>query len=356
MKTSLTRKAATAFASLVLVVVGVVPMASADDLPGGDQGLAVTVVEAIDGVQPDLVDSAANVATDEEGDTAIAAAIGDVEITVPTDPANPLTIQSDGGDIDIELPISEKTSDAVAAENGIVVFDNNDDSATAPIVREDGSLQINTVISSPDAPTAYPYRIDLPPGTTIEHVGESLLFVNGDKLVGGLAPAWARDADDRNVPTRYVVDGATITQIVEHDATFTYPIVADPWFGFNLFSYVRNDVRPAYNGKPVYTMELSAWGQLVYRGSAALGLATVPMGVGLSIASAGYEIMTNEGWAEVIQRQPKAATTSVKQQYYCHVRYGYPVLGSGWRWDLEAGRPTKSNWTTTVLSHKCNWT
>lgn len=336
--------------------IGLVPMASADDNLD-DQNQAAAIVEAIEAVEPDLVDSAADVATDEDGETAIAADIEDIQITVPTDPADPLTFESDSGDITIGVPVSEETSHAVAADNGIVVFDNNDDSAIVPIVRDDGTLQINTVISSPDAPTAYPYQIELPAGTTIEQFDESLLFINGDTLVGGLAPAWAKDADGRDVPTRYEVDGTTITQVVEHDATFTYPVVADPWLGKNLFSYVRNNVRPKFNNKPVYTMELSAWGQLVYRGSAALGLTTVNMGVGLAIASTGYKIMANNGWAEVIKHQPGAATTSVKQQYLCHVRYGYPVLGSGWRWDLEAARPSRPNWASqSIWSHRCNWT
>ncbi len=103
-------------------------------------------------------------------------------------------------------------------------------------------------------------------------------------------------------------------------------------------------------------MELSTWGQLIYRGSAALGLAGVPMGAGMPIAYIGYQIMTNEGWAEVKSRQPGANTVSVQQQYVCHVRYGYPVLGSGWRWDLERARPPKYDWTrTNVFAHRCNW-
>ena len=65
------------------------------------------------------------------------------------------------------------------------------------------------------------------------------------------------------------------------------------------------------------------WGQA----PAALGLAGVPMGAGMPIAYIGYQIMTNEGWAEVKSRQPGANTVSVQQQYVCHVRYGYPVLG-----------------------------
>lgn len=313
-------------------------------------------LQAIEDVSPELLDGAINLAPEEGGDTAIEADIEDVQITVPTDPSDPLTFESDEGAVGIVLPASAEASDAVAARDGVVVFDNNDGSTTTPIVREDGTLQINTVIQSPEAPVAYSYQIDLPVGTTIQRDGESLFFLNGDTLVGGLAPAWAEDANGQAVPTRYEVDGNTVTQIVEHDATFTYPVVADPWLGKNLFAYVRNNVRAPFNKKPVYTMELSGWGQLIYRGSAALGL-VAPGGSGLPVTALGYKIMTNNGWSEVIARQPRANTTSVKQQYVCHVRYGYPVLGSGWRWDLEAGRPSYPGWTRGNLwKHRCNWT
>ena len=312
-------------------------------------------LQAIEAVSPELLDDAINLTPEEGGDAAIEADIEDVQITVPTDPSDPLTFESDDGDIAIVLPASAEASDAVAARDGVVVFDNNDGSTTTPIVREDATLQINTVIQSPEAPVSYSYQIDLPVGTTIERDGESLYFLNGDTLVGGLAPAWAQDADGQTVTTRYEVDGSTVTQIVEHDATFTYPVVADPWLGKNLFAYVRNNVRAPYKNKPVYTMELSARGQLIYRGSAALGL-VAPLGTGLPVTAFGYKIMTNNGWSEVISRQPRANTTSVKQQYVCHVRYGYPVLGSGWRWDLEAARPSYPGWTRGNLwNHRCNW-
>jgi len=184
-------------------------------------------LQAIEAVSPELLDDAINLTPEEGGDAAIEADIEDVQITVPTDPSDPLTFESDDGDIAIVLPASAEASDAVAARDGVVVFDNNDGSTTTPIVREDATLQINTVIQSPEAPVAYSYQIDLPVGTTIERDGESLYFLNGDTLVGGLAPAWAQDADGQTVTTRYEVDGSTVTQIVEHDATFTYPVVAD---------------------------------------------------------------------------------------------------------------------------------
>ena len=48
--------------------------------------------------------------------------------------------------------------------------------------------------------------------------------------VGGLGAPWAKDAQDRPVPTRFVIDGTRIQQVVEtsHLTEQDFPVVADP--------------------------------------------------------------------------------------------------------------------------------
>lgn len=43
-------------------------------------------------------------------------------------------------------------------------------------------------------------------------------------------PAWATDAEGKSVPTRYVIDGNSLTQVVDHKCFehVAYPVVADP--------------------------------------------------------------------------------------------------------------------------------
>lgn len=54
-----------------------------------------------------------------------------------------------------------------------------------------------------------------------------------------------------------------------------------------------------------YTMELSAWGQVIYRGRAALGL-VAPGGSGLPVTALGYKIMTNKAGRKIspVSREP----------------------------------------------------
>lgn len=334
------------------------PSASAAPPNGAGSPQAVALQRALTAATPESVQRAAhsNPASTRQG-AVLTHAYDRATIQVPARAAEGISVANGDQRIRVTLPRAEAAAPAETVAHGIVSFDNKDGSTTVPVVLQDGSVQINTVIASADAPTRYKYGLDLPQGASVTEVdGIVLLHDQNGSFLGGLAPAWAKDADGRQVPTRYELQGSSVTQVVDHDASFTYPVVADPWLGVNLFSYVSSTVRAPYLGQPVYTMELSTWGQLIYRGSAALGLAGVPMGAGMPIAYIGYQIMTNEGWAEVKSRQPGANTVSVQQQYVCHVRYGYPVLGSGWRWDLERARPPKYDWTrTNVFAHRCNW-
>lgn len=337
-------------------VITTVVLAPASQAAPGIQAVRADVLES---ATPETMGMAADVVpTPQRGNLAINYSAHGATVQVPTEAVDGIVIQEGSTRLEVSLPRANAASAATTIRQGVVGFDNRDGSVTAPVVIEDGSVQINTIIASPSAPREYEYDFGLPEGASITKLESGALFFYdaSGAFIGGLAPAWAKGADGKAVQTRYEVRGTKVTQVVEHSSQDAYPVVADPWLGVNLFSYVRTNVRPYYRGKPVYTMELSVWGQTIYRGSAVLGLVTIPMGAGLSTTYLGYKIMTNEGWREVISRQPGANTASVQQQYVCHVRYGYPVIGSGWRWDLEAARPSNPNWTrTSVLSHRCNW-
>ncbi len=61
--------------------------------------------------------------------------------------------------------------------------------------------------------------------------------------VATIGAAWAVDANGAAVPTRYEIDGTTLTQVVETDATTAYPVVADPswwWWAWTSAACVAN--------------------------------------------------------------------------------------------------------------------
>lgn len=278
----------------------------------------------------------------------IEGSVSNTNFRISKSPSEEISVTNGGNLVSVGLPFSEKASDASVTRDGVAVYDNNNGSLTVPLARKDGSLQINTVISSPRAPKEYPYQFELPEGTTIFTEGEILLFLKEGKLIGGLAPAWAKDAKGKNVPTRYSVRGSTVTQVVEHGSKFTYPVVADPWLGFNLFNALEVNRNGKVKGENVYSGTLSGWGIAVYSG--------VAQGGGIAGVFLGYKIIRSYGWDEWKSRLlGSAATISLEQQYVCHARFGYAFWKSGFHWDLEAARPSKPDWTKDPFSHKCNW-
>ncbi len=339
-------------ASICAIAAGVlliVPQTAARADGAGDatqNATAAVAVEAIQDVDGALIDAAANISTDEFGDVAIDTSIRGVRIGVPTDAGAGISLEGDAGLINLGLPYADDASAAEAAQPGIVVYDNGNGSATVPVVREDGSIQVNTVIASPEAPTRYAYELDLPEGTTIETAGGTLLFVNKGKLVAGLAPAWAQDAAGRDVPTRYEIDGTTVTQVVDHNGRYAYPVVADPWLGFNLFGSIKVS---SYQSKPKVDLDLSAWGWAVYSGAA--------QGGGLVGVAAGQAILNSSGWSEAWGKGGTVRSAldkpSQRQQFECHA---LGALFAG-QWNLEKFRPNRTvHWSYGVGVHHCNWT
>lgn len=92
-------------------------------------------------------------------------------------------------------------------------------------------------IDSANAPERFAFSI----GGDVASLGYSpdggVIAFNSAAQIVATAPApWAIDATGKPVPTRYEIDGTTLTQVVNHRAgTYVYGIVADPWW--NPFSW-----------------------------------------------------------------------------------------------------------------------
>jgi hypothetical protein len=219
--------------STLALTVGFVTPASAQDND-------TDVLSAIQAAAPEVLDAVAdNGDPVEVTDAAAVVESGDLTTTIPDDASDGITIAAKGEEaISIGLPNAESAEEAHEEAPGIVSYDNGDGSTTVPVAKPDGSVQITTVIDGPEAPHEYEYPLDLPAGATLEQDGSgfvSILSADGEFL-GGVAPAWAKDATGNDVSTRYEIDGTTLTQIVAHSASDAYPVVADPWLGVDLIS------------------------------------------------------------------------------------------------------------------------
>lgn len=200
----------------------------------------VDVVDTISNAAPATFADAANVATADGGQFAIDAELPSTLISVPVDPAAGIVTTSPHSDMSltIGLPFAGEASSAEVEGSGVVSYNNQNGSTTVPVVKEDGTVQINTIIENSDAPTRYDYPLSLPEGATIVS-DEAGGYVISDEaqIIATIAAPWAKDANGVDVPTTYELNGTTLTQVVEHrGAGVAYPVVADPtytslWWG-----------------------------------------------------------------------------------------------------------------------------
>ena len=185
---------------------------------------AVDAVAAIQQVAPEAVTEAA------------ASGMG---VSLPTDAADGIQLAGDdSSSVTIGLPFAQNAGEATESQvPGVVVYDNHNGSSTVPVVRADGTVQINTVIDNANAPKRYDYPIEVPVGSSLRQDADGTVAVvtSDGAPMAVFGDAWAKDANGNAVPTHYEVSGDTLTQIVEHGPGTAYPVIADPSTG--VYSY-----------------------------------------------------------------------------------------------------------------------
>lgn len=252
---------------------------------------------------------------------------------VPLDPADGVGIVgSENQSVRVSLPSSDGP-DGTPLRDGAVAHDNGDGSTTVPIPKTDGSVQIVNVIEGDTAPSAYRYELGLPEGVTAQRSEDGAIAIVSERgtLVVGIAAPWAVDAIGAPVPTRYELDGSTLTQVVEHaSGGFEYPIVADPWLGIALY------------GNPTVTFP-----------SGGYSINVSPTAWGGSWSGVGNVGMWWAHRDEVVSKLGASSwrwTTSIQEQFYCHIA-GYP-LGLP-QYNMESWRPLVY-WETSLIAYQCN--
>jgi hypothetical protein len=322
-------------ASLVALVG--VPAYAADT----DETDALEVLQDVD-AQSTSVDTAVleNVSSVEviEGEGASAVIAGE-DIVLPSDTASPLIV----GDLTVTLPSAGEAATAEPVTDGIAKYESSESFATVPVIKDDGSVQVLTIIDGESSPTEYAYGF---PGSSslVDAGGGAVLIVDAQgNYLGGVAPAWAVDATGKAVATHYELRDSQLVQVLDHlSQDVAYPVTADPWLGSNLF---HTGGQPAAG----VWVQLSVWGQSVHNG--------IAQGGGIGAIAAGKSIFYGAGWDEAKNRWPKLTTRETyHQQYDCHVLGAHYPLG-GPTWDFEWNRANRPNYATDggAWTYHCNW-
>ncbi|MDQ0647295.1 hypothetical protein QFZ53_001491 [Microbacterium natoriense] len=206
------------------------PSAQADTQAG--DGLITTqdVAEALQNVQGGLLQDAVPTSpiSTPDGTAAESAAL---DITIPGDASSGVTLSAGGFTMDISLPNADQAGQSETLADGSTAYPSNGASANA-VIPTANSVQLLSIIDNNTASENYSYDLTLPAGNRLEATadGGARVVDEQDTVKVEFEPAWAQDAAGKSVPTRYTVEGNTLTQIVEHQnlTGVTYPIVADP--------------------------------------------------------------------------------------------------------------------------------
>ncbi len=261
---------------------------------------------------------------------------------IPDKVSKPITVGSELKKTAKIFLDSRSAANGRLAKNGAVVYKGLELNQVVQST-EDG-LRINAVIDSKSGPTKIKTRIVLPEGVRIvtgeqlealtpsdvrSKPSKGLFFLNkNNELVGGVATPWAKDANGREVPTYYSVKGDMVIQHVLHkDANYSYPIVADPWLGFNLISSAK------------WKRRSEGWTLMV--SPTKWARANAPR---YSVGVAGW----NELYAKYKNKGLNKNLGGMKKQYICHQQFAFFKS----TWNLDEWRPNVS-YAQTVNS-KCN--
>jgi len=129
---------------------------------------------------------------------------------------------------------------AKLSRDNSVVYKNYQKGVDVVVQSFENSMRILTVLKDKNAPSEYVYEVDMPAGGELIHNEEhgSVIILDSDgNFIGGFAPTWAIDNDGNEIPTHWEVSGNHLIQVVDHiDSNPSYPVVADPYLGFDMIS------------------------------------------------------------------------------------------------------------------------
>ena len=212
----------TAIATAALIVIALGDPASAH---GADPSPDSPVEKALDDYDDT---STSNIAFE---DTAIRVSTDEPEIELPRTSSGPVVVGLPTMGAPGESEFAPDMRVAELPDGGMLALE-----AVPSPEQESLSDGIRALIAIADSasPTSFSFPITLPEGhrLNLTEGGGAQASDPVTGIVSLIVPSpWAVDADGNAVPTRYVVDGNTLTQVVETRAGTVFPVIADPlWF------------------------------------------------------------------------------------------------------------------------------
>lgn len=289
----------------------------------------------------------------KETSTGSFASTGMTEVVIPAVASGDVTASrvTEEGTYTISVGTgSNSSAEGALASDGSVVYDQAGDTDRTVQATDDG-FRIHTVIAEASAPTEYVHDVTLPAGTRLAFADQLptdsddpgvqgaatpsgvLILDSEDNLIGGFGSPWATDANGTPVDTRFEIRGDALVQVVNHQRPgVAYPVVADPYLGFDM---IKNSVWDYYSG----------YGWI---------LRVTPTGWSRSLA--GSYVAGVYGWRELYQKRRNSGLNTnldgMRDQYICHQQIVAIRAPRRATWNLDEWRPNVSYAQTVNAS--CN--
>ncbi len=166
-------------------------------------------------------------------DKSTLAADGNQRFTVSSIAASGVTFATGDGsrDFSLGLPNASSLGGAQTGADGTIVYRGSNGNPDVAVQALSDGLRIQTVTVDSTSPKSFNYGLSADTRAVLNKDGSvDVLKSYGQTLVivGHIDAPWAKDANGKAVPTRFLVSSRAITQTIAPDASAAYPIVADP--------------------------------------------------------------------------------------------------------------------------------
>ena len=174
------------------------------------------------------------------------------DITIPKIGNGEVVMDSSSGEsISMNLPKEVACSNGVATSSGTFVYSSNTEAVKVSVQAisqmQDGmfltAVRSLVTIENSNAPKEYEFNFNLPYGYRLVNDYDfdddydkydcGYIFILDEKndIIGTIEPAWARDANGKDVATYYEIIGHKLIQHISFDEDTEFPVIADPTTG-----------------------------------------------------------------------------------------------------------------------------
>jgi hypothetical protein len=183
-------------------------------------------IEAAGAVDPTSVEAASLV----QSEGSLVSSSGPTVVEIGGDASEGVVLTTPNGDqVEIGLPGDPDKRGRLVGDS--VVFEETAPATNVVVqaVEGGGTRQLIT-IADDSAPRRHEFSISIPDGgrSLVSDDGSVLVVDQNEQLVTSVDAPWARDAAGVAVPTRFEVNGSTVTQVIDFSADSAFPVTADP--------------------------------------------------------------------------------------------------------------------------------